>query len=96
MPYLELIWWNEDFRTVEFIWILSFWLKKTEFCRALEKEEISGAKFIVDKWDRHNPQEGGGISCVLQDGETFEKAGVNITVMRAPLSKKLQASMRAR
>lgn len=69
---------------------------QSEFCKALEGEEASGAKFFVDRWQRHNPSEGGGITCVLQDGETFEKAGVNITVMNAPLSKKLQASMRAR
>ena len=50
----------------------------------------------MDKWKRHNPNEGGGITCVLQDGRTFEKAGVNITVMNASLSKELQASMRAR
>ncbi|XP_076062624.1 oxygen-dependent coproporphyrinogen-III oxidase [Oratosquilla oratoria] len=68
---------------------------QNDFCRALENEE-NGAKFLVDRWSRHNPDEGGGITCVLQDGKTFEKAGVNITVMRAPLSKPLQASMRAR
>ena len=71
-------------------------LFQSEFCRALEKEESSGAKFEIDKWTRRNAEEGGGITCVLQDGKTFEKAGVNITVMRAPLSKKLQASMRSR
>lgn len=69
---------------------------QSEFCRALEGEESSGTKFTVDRWRRHNPSEGGGITCVIQDGETFEKAGVNITVMSAPLSKQLQASMRAR
>ncbi|XP_071535893.1 oxygen-dependent coproporphyrinogen-III oxidase [Panulirus ornatus] len=69
---------------------------QAEFCRALEQEEGKQAKFTVDRWRRHNPSEGGGITCVLQDAETFEKAGVNITVMSAPLSKQLQASMRAR
>lgn len=69
---------------------------QSEFCKALEAEEENGMKFTVDRWRRHNPSEGGGITCVIQDGETFEKAGVNITVMSAPLSKPLQASMRAR
>ncbi|KAG0693425.1 Oxygen-dependent coproporphyrinogen-III oxidase [Chionoecetes opilio] len=69
---------------------------QSEFCRALEAEEGDGGKFTVDKWVRHNASEGGGVTCVLQDGATFEKAGVNITVMAAPLSKELQASMRAR
>lgn len=69
---------------------------QTEFCAALEAEEKSGAKFLVDRWNRHDPSSGGGITCVLQNGETFEKAGVNITVMNAPLSKPLQAQMRSR
>lgn len=30
-------------------------------------------------------QGGGGISCVLQDGEVFEKAGVNISVVSGNL-----------
>ncbi|XP_066951001.1 oxygen-dependent coproporphyrinogen-III oxidase [Macrobrachium rosenbergii] len=67
-----------------------------EFCQALENEDEDNSKFIVDRWSRHDPKEGGGITCVLQDSKTFEKAGVNITVMTAPLSKQLQASMRAR
>ncbi|KAG7163045.1 Oxygen-dependent coproporphyrinogen-III oxidase-like, partial [Homarus americanus] len=69
---------------------------QSEFCRSLEQEDGNQAKFTIDRWRRHNPSEGGGITCVLQDTETFEKAGVNITVMSAPLSKQLQASMRAR
>ncbi|XP_045620414.1 oxygen-dependent coproporphyrinogen-III oxidase [Procambarus clarkii] len=69
---------------------------QSEFCHALEQEDGKQTKFTVDRWRRHNPSEGGGITCVLQDSETFEKAGVNITVMSAPLSKQLQASMRAR
>lgn len=49
---------------------------------ALQAEEPSG-RFIVDQWLR---KEGGeGISCVLQDGETFEKAGCNISVVHGKL-----------
>ncbi|CAO1623787.1 unnamed protein product [Sympodiomycopsis kandeliae] len=49
---------------------------------ALQAEEPSG-KFLVDQWLR---KEGGeGISCVLQDGETFEKAGCNISVVHGKL-----------
>lgn len=83
----------DDMRTKMELMIMRI---QSEFCRALEGEEGAGCKFTVDKWRRHNPSEGGGVTCVLQDGKTFEKAGVNITVMSAPLSKELQASMRAR
>lgn len=49
---------------------------------ALSKEE-SKARFLVDSWLR---KEGGeGISCVLQDGSTFEKAGVNISIVHGVL-----------
>jgi coproporphyrinogen III oxidase len=30
----------------------------------------------VDRWTR--AEGGGGISCVLQDGHTFEKAGIQV------------------
>ena len=50
-----------------------------------ELENIDGSKFLVDKWER--PNGGGGISCVLQDGEVFEKAGVNISIVYGNLPK---------
>ncbi|RXG68073.1 Oxygen-dependent coproporphyrinogen-III oxidase, partial [Armadillidium vulgare] len=48
---------------------------QAEFCGALESLETSGAKFTIDSWRRKDPKEGGGITCVLEDGNTFEKAG---------------------
>uniref|UniRef100_V5GIL9 coproporphyrinogen oxidase n=2 Tax=Kalmanozyma brasiliensis (strain GHG001) TaxID=1365824 RepID=V5GIL9_KALBG len=49
---------------------------------ALSQEEPK-ARFLIDSWLR---KEGGeGISCVLQDGSTFEKAGVNISVVHGTL-----------
>ncbi|KAB7500937.1 Oxygen-dependent coproporphyrinogen-III oxidase [Armadillidium nasatum] len=80
---------------------LKFYYIKFSLIRRILSElwkvlETSGAKFTIDSWRRKDPKEGGGITCVLEDGNTFEKAGVNITVMRAPLSKKLQDHMRAR
>ncbi|ELT88013.1 hypothetical protein CAPTEDRAFT_178054 [Capitella teleta] len=55
---------------------------QAEFCRALE--EVDGKKkFTVEKWDR--PEGGGGITCVMEDGEVFEKAGVNVSVVHGLL-----------
>jgi len=42
-------------------------------CAGLESED--GAKFREDRWTR--PEGGGGRSRVLENGEVFEKAGVN-------------------
>ncbi|XP_064790774.1 oxygen-dependent coproporphyrinogen-III oxidase, mitochondrial-like [Oncorhynchus masou masou] len=65
---------------------------QAEFCRALE--EVDGGKFKVDKWERK--EGGGGISCVLQDGKVFEKAGVNVSVVFGNLTEEAAKQMRSR
>jgi len=40
--------------------------------------------FLFDSWTRK--EGGGGVSCVLQDGVVFEKAGVNISIIHGTLS----------
>jgi coproporphyrinogen III oxidase len=62
-----------------------------EIVKALEK--VDGKKFNVDEWER--PNGGGGISCVLQDGNVFEKAGVNISVVYGKLPRPAIQKMRA-
>lgn len=47
---------------------------QSRICTALEQEE-SKRQFIYDRWER--PQGGGGVTRVLENGDTFEKAGVN-------------------
>ncbi|RWS19825.1 Coproporphyrinogen-III oxidase-like protein, partial [Leptotrombidium deliense] len=39
---------------------------------------------------------GGGVTCILQDGHHFEKAGVNISVVHGVLPKEAVAQMRER
>jgi coproporphyrinogen III oxidase len=58
-----------------------------------ELEKLDGKKFKVDTWTRDSG--GGGISCVLQEGNVFEKAGVNISVVYGSLPKSAIAKMRA-
>ncbi|KAI5818927.1 coproporphyrinogen iii oxidase-like protein [Pyronema omphalodes] len=65
--------------------------KQKEIVDALEK--IDGQKFIVDAWARESG--GGGVSCVLQDGNVFEKAGVNISIVYGALPPAAVQSMRA-
>jgi coproporphyrinogen III oxidase len=57
-----------------------------------ELEALDGKKFHVDKWER--PAGGGGISCVLQDGNVFEKAGVNTSVVYGVLPRAAITKMR--
>lgn len=40
-------------------------------------ERLDGSSFIEDGWER--PQGGGGLSCVLENGKVFERAGVNFS-----------------
>jgi coproporphyrinogen III oxidase len=58
-----------------------------------ELEKVDGKKFVIDKWDRASG--GGGISCVLQDGNVFEKAGVNISIVYGKLPRPAIQRMRA-
>lgn len=67
---------------------------QADFCRALEAEENFGQKFKVDRWERK--EGGGGITCVLQDGDVFEKAGVNISVVTGQLPAGAVQQMRSR
>ena len=58
-----------------------------------EISRIDGKKFTIDEWER--PSGGGGISCVLQDGNVFEKAGVNVSVVYGKLPRPAIEKMRA-
>lgn len=56
-------------------------------CSALE--EIDGsAKFLEDVWDR--PEGGGGRSRIIENGNVFEKGGVNISEVFGALPKSMQ------
>lgn len=65
--------------------------KQAAIVQALE--QIDGSHFRIDRWER---KEGGeGISCVLQDGGVFEKAGVNVSVVYGMLPPSALQKMRA-
>ncbi|CAF1127083.1 unnamed protein product [Adineta ricciae] len=69
-----------------------------QFCQSLEHFEAkqnSNSRFLIDRWTREDGS-GGGITCVLQDGEIFEKAGVNISVVHGKLPVQAIEQMRAR
>lgn len=52
-------------------------------------EDIDGkAKFHEDQWQR--AEGGGGKTRVIQNGEVFEKGGVNISAVHGPLPKSMQ------
>ena len=52
-------------------------------------EEIDGkAKFKEDVWER--PEGGGGHTRVIENGDTIEKGGVNISAVHGNLPKSMQ------
>lgn len=63
-----------------------------DVCKALENEDV--VKFKVDRWERQ--EGGGGVTCILQNGKVFEKAGVNISVVQGELPPSAVAQMRSR
>lgn len=65
---------------------------QAEVCRALEEAE-GGKKFTVERWER--AEGGGGVTCVMQDGITFEKAGVNVSVVYGHLPPSAVVQMRS-
>ncbi|XP_054556646.1 oxygen-dependent coproporphyrinogen-III oxidase, mitochondrial isoform X3 [Talpa occidentalis] len=66
---------------------------QAQVCQALAQVD-GGSRFSVDRWERK--EGGGGISCVLQDGHVFEKAGVSISVVHGNLSEEAAKQMRSR
>ncbi|KAK3943562.1 Coproporphyrinogen III oxidase [Diplogelasinospora grovesii] len=56
-------------------------------------EEVDGTLFRTDEWQRK--EGGGGITCVLQDGKVFEKAGVGVSIVYGTLPKPAIMKMRA-
>ena len=60
-----------------------------EICSALSA--LDGTPFRTDTWEREGG--GGGTSRVIQDGEVFEKAGVNVSVVYGTLSPEAARSM---
>lgn len=59
-------------------------------CEAVER--IDGRSFRQDSWSR--TEGGGGLSCVLQDGNVFEKAGVNVSTVMGMLSSEAMRSLK--
>ena len=60
-----------------------------EICDAVSA--LDGTSFHEDTWER--PGGGGGTSRVIQGGNVFEKAGVNVSVVYGTLSEEAARSM---
>jgi coproporphyrinogen III oxidase len=70
------------------------YIKDLQFRIVRAIEDLDGKKFLVDSWIREGG--GGGTSCVLQNGNVFEKAGVNISVVYGTLPTAAVMQMKSR
>lgn len=62
-----------------------------EICAALEQED-GKAKFEQEEWEREGG--GGGRTRVIQNGNIFEKGGVNFSAVHGPLPEGLKNSLK--
>jgi coproporphyrinogen III oxidase len=70
------------------------YIKSLQLQITKEIESLDGRKFKIDRWERK--QGGEGISCILQDGNVFEKAGVNISIVHGKLPEAAVQQMKSR
>lgn len=64
-----------------------------QIIKQLEEMETE-ARFKVDRWTRE--EGGGGITCIIQEGEVWERAAVNVSVVHGKLPPAAVAQMRNR
>lgn len=71
--------------------------KQKEIVATIESFEtpFSSQSFLMDEWARENPEEGGGISAVLQNGHVIEKGAANISIINGLLPPAAVERMRA-
>ncbi len=81
---------SRDFRQEVVARIEDLHQKTTDFITDLD----GGGRFREDRWDREGG--GGGVSRLLLDGATFEKAGVNRSTVGGPLPPGLAQRIGAR
>ena len=71
---------------------LQFW-KDIGLWRELRKASKGRKKFIKRDWSKKNKNAGGGTSCLLTDGNIFEKVGVNKSTVSGTFSKEYRSKI---
>lgn len=70
-------------------WIDFIYQLQETICKKLE--EVDGkAKFPEDEWQRAEGKGGGGLTRVIQNGNIFEKGGVNTSVVYGHVTEKMR------
>ena len=69
-------------------WIEFIYNLQDKICTALETVD-GKARFIEDAWQRAEGKGGGGLTKVIQNGNVFEKGGVNTSVVYGHLTERM-------
>lgn len=73
-------------------WIEFIYHLQDKICKALE--EVDGkALFLEDAWQRAEGKGGGGLTRVIQNGNVFEKGGVNTSVVYGNVTDKMSKQL---
>lgn len=73
-------------------WIAYVHSLQDHICLSLEKED-GRSVFIEDKWERAEGEGGGGKTRTLSNGNVFEKAGVNTSVVYGEVTDTMRRSL---
>jgi coproporphyrinogen III oxidase len=73
-------------------WIRFIYTLQEEICKALEKTD-NKALFTGDDWQRAGGRGGGGKTKVMSNGNVFEKAGVNTSVVYGHVTEKMRKQL---
>jgi len=73
-------------------WIEFIYQLQGKICKAIE--EVDGkALFLEDEWQRAEGKGGGGLTRVIQNGNVFEKGGVNTSVVYGHVTDKMRKQL---
>ena len=73
-------------------WIAFIELLQNNICNALTKAD-GKEKFVEDEWKRAEIEGGGGLTRVIQNGNVFEKGGVNTSVVYGHVTDRMKKYM---
>ena len=73
-------------------WIRYIENLQEEICDVLNTED-GGARFVEDRWERSD-NGGGGKSRVIENGNVFEKGGVNTSVVYGDVTEAMRVQLK--
>src|SRR5437868_15013842 len=81
---------TKEYRTQ---WIHFIYHLQDDICKALEQVDGKAA-FEQDEWERAEGKGGGGITRVIQNGNVFEKGGVNTSIVFGKITERMRSQLK--